>query len=71
MVTIDVKNSYEARVKIEDCVISSTRGDSVEQLKVFLSQQCDLEQSGAEGEIIECATGKIVYKCHKQTVIDE
>ncbi len=65
------KDLYEARVKIEDKIISKTTGTSVDSLMVLLSEQCDLEHSGAEGEIIEIATGKIIYKCHKQTIIDK
>lgn len=65
------KSSYEARVKIENIIISKTTGGNVDALKVYLSEKCDLEHSGAEGEIIELTTGKIIYKCHKQTIIDK
>ncbi|MCW8398007.1 hypothetical protein OQJ26_04275 [Legionella sp. PATHC038] len=65
------KDPYEARVTIENKIISKTTGQNIDALKVHLSQQCDLEHSGVEGEIIELATGKIVYRCHKQTIIDQ
>lgn len=65
------KDPYEAIIKIEDMVISKTTGKNIEVLKIHLSNECDLEHSGAEGEIIELATGKIIYRCHKQTIIDK
>ncbi|KTC90542.1 hypothetical protein OQJ15_07885 [Fluoribacter dumoffii] len=65
------KDPFEARVKIENRIISKTTGPNIEILKIHLSEQCDLEHSGVEGEIIELATGKIVYRCHKQTIIDQ
>ncbi|CAM2925217.1 Uncharacterised protein [Legionella steigerwaltii] len=65
------KDPYEARIKIENQIISITTGQNIDALKVHLSEQCDLEHSGAEGEIIELATGIIIYRCHKQTIIDQ
>lgn len=65
------KDPYEAIVKIEEIIISKTTGNNIEALKIHLSNQCDLEHSGVEGEIVELATGKIIYRCHKQTIIDK
>ncbi|MCE0724447.1 MULTISPECIES: hypothetical protein [Legionella] len=62
---------YEAIVKIEEIVISKITGKNIDALKIHLSDKCDLEHSGAEGTIIELATGKIIYRCHKQTIIDQ
>ncbi|MCW8408108.1 hypothetical protein OQJ13_03885 [Legionella sp. PATHC035] len=71
MNSLKQNDPYEARVTIEKKIISKTTGQSIDALKVHLSEQCDLEHSGAEGEIIELATGKIIYRCHKQTIIDQ
>ncbi|KTD69128.1 MULTISPECIES: hypothetical protein [Legionella] len=65
------KDLYEARIKIENKVISTTTGKNIDTLKIHLSERCDLEPSGTEGEIIELATGKIIYRCNKQTIIDK
>ncbi|KTD01802.1 hypothetical protein OQJ19_12470 [Fluoribacter gormanii] len=65
------KDPYEARIKIEEKIISSTTGSNIESLMILLTEKCDLEHSGAEGEIIEIATGKVIYRCHKQTIIDQ
>ena len=64
-------HTYEARIKMEDKIIFKTTGENLDKLKVILSDRCELEHSGVEGEIIELATGKIVYKFHKQTIIDK
>ncbi|HHF7372975.1 hypothetical protein [Legionella bozemanae] len=62
---------YEAVVKIDEIVISKITGKNIDALKIHLSDKCDLEHSGAAGEIIELATGKIIYRCYKQTIIDK
>lgn len=66
-----VKDIYEARVKIGNNIISKITGIKVDPLKVHLSVQCDLESSGANGEIIDLITGKIIYRCRKQTIVDK
>ncbi|HHF7365174.1 TPA: hypothetical protein ACPSKY_000267 [Legionella bozemanae] len=66
-----VKNLYEARVKIGNHIISKIRGIKADALKVYLSVQCDLESSGAKGELIDLGTGKIIYACRKQTIVDK
>ncbi|KTD40492.1 hypothetical protein [Legionella parisiensis] len=65
------KDPYEAIVKIEEIVISKITGKNVDALKIHLIDKCDSEHSGASGEIIEIATGKIIYRCYKQTIIDK
>lgn len=62
---------YEAQIKIGDKILSKSTGNSVSELQVFLSGRCELEQSGAEGQIIELSTGKVIYSCRKQTIIDQ
>ncbi|KGP63678.1 hypothetical protein EP47_04750 [Legionella norrlandica] len=62
---------YEARIRIEDVIIFKVAGNDTNGLKVLLSAKCELEKSGAEGEIIEISTGEIIYRCRKQTTIDE
>ena len=66
-----VKDIYEARVKIGNHIISKITGIKAEPLKVYLSVQCDMESSGAKGELIDLVTGKIIYSCRKQTVVDK
>ncbi|KTD44414.1 hypothetical protein Lpar_0500 [Legionella parisiensis] len=66
-----VKDIYEARVKIGNHLISKIRGIKADPLKVYLSVQCDLESSGAKGELIDLLTGKIIYACRKQTIVDK
>lgn len=65
------KDIYEARVLIEGKVIFKITGKSIDDLKAYLSEKCDQEHSGTEGEIIEIASGDVIYKCHKQTLIDK
>ncbi|STY29893.1 Uncharacterised protein [Legionella wadsworthii] len=65
------KDLYQATIRIENNVISTVTGKDINFLKIHLSEKCDLEQSGVEGEITELSSGKIVYKCHKQTIIDQ
>ncbi|KTC83538.1 hypothetical protein [Legionella cincinnatiensis] len=65
------KNTYEARILIENKIIFTTTGKDLDNLKICLSEKCDQEHSGVEGEIIELASGLIIYKCHKQTIIDQ
>ncbi|PWY54312.1 hypothetical protein DGG96_17845 [Legionella qingyii] len=65
------KDPYEARMKMEGKIISSTTGSNIDSLMILLTEQCDSEHSGTEGEIIEVATGKVIYRCHKQTIIDQ
>ncbi|MCL9684948.1 hypothetical protein [Legionella maioricensis] len=60
------QHTYEAKIKIGDEVISKTTGDSISDLQVFLIGQCEMEKSGAEGEIVEIGTGEVVYRCRKQ-----
>ncbi|MGM9455284.1 hypothetical protein ACTAZI_18345 [Legionella bozemanae] len=71
MLQSEVKNAYEARVKIGHHILSKITGENANALKVRLIQQCDLESSGARGELIDLATGKIIYRCHKQTLVDK
>ncbi|KTD72790.1 hypothetical protein Ltuc_0637 [Legionella tucsonensis] len=66
-----VKNLYEARVKIGNHIISKITGIKADPLKVYLSVQCDLESSGAKGELIDLITGRIIYACRKQTIVDK
>ncbi len=67
MNTAAEQHTYEARIKIGGEVISQTTGDSISDLQVFLIGQCELEKSGAEGEIVEISTGEVVYRCRKQS----
>lgn len=62
---------YEARILIENEVILKKTGNNIDELKVYLIEKCDQEHSGTEGEIIERASGTIIYRCHKQTIIDK
>ena len=62
---------YEAKIRIGNKIMSTVTGNSINELQVFLSGKCELEKSGAEGEIIELSTGKVVYHCNKQTIIDQ
>ena len=62
---------YEARIKIGKEIIFTTTGKDLNDLKITLAAHCELEKSGAEGEIIELGTNEIVYSCRKQTIIDE
>lgn len=62
---------YEAKIRIGDKIIFAVTGNSISELQVFLSGKCELEKSGTEGEIIEISTGEVVYRCNKQTIIDE
>lgn len=62
---------YEARVKIGNLIISKIRGIKADALKVYLSVQCDLESSGAKGELIDLVTGRVIYSCRKQTLVDK
>lgn len=65
------KDRYKAILRIEGKTILKLTGDNIEDLKVRLIGLCESEHSGAEGEIIEVATGNSVYRCHKQTIIDQ
>ncbi|MFI4919655.1 MAG: hypothetical protein ACHP65_08885 [Legionellales bacterium] len=67
----DAKQPYEARIIIGDKIISTTTGTSISELQAFLNRQCELEKSGVEGEIIEVSTGKTIYRCNRQTIIDD
>ena len=71
MNSIKENKRYEARVKIENQIVFKTTGRNLNNLKIKLSEKCDLEHSGAKGEIVEIATGKVVYRCRKVTVIDK
>jgi hypothetical protein len=62
---------YEAKIRIGNKIISTVTGNSISDLRVFLSGKCELEKSGAKGEIIELSTGEVVYRCNRQTIIDE
>lgn len=66
-----VKDTYEARVKIGHHIISKITGKILHELKVRLILLCDLESSGARGELIDLATDKIIFRCHKQTLVDK
>ncbi|KTD09120.1 hypothetical protein Lgra_2355 [Legionella gratiana] len=65
------KDIYEARILIENEIIFKTTGKNLDDLKICLSEKCDQEHSGAEGEIVEIISGSIMYRCHKQTIIDQ
>ncbi len=65
------KDTYEARIVIENKIIFKTTGKNLDNLKICLSEKCDQEHSGAEGVIVELASGSIIYRCHKQTIIDQ
>ena len=65
------KNPYEAQIRVGNKIISKMTGKSISKLQAFLSERCELEESGTEGHIIELSTGKIIYSCRKQTIIDE
>lgn len=71
MLTSVVKDTYEARVKIGHQIIYRITGKILDALKVRLILKCDLESSGARGELIDLTTGTIIYKCHKQTLVDK
>lgn len=60
------QHTYKAKVIIGDEVISEITGDSISDLQIFLIGQCELEKSGAEGEIVAISTGEVVYRCRKQ-----
>lgn len=62
---------YQAKIRIGNKIISTVTGDNLNELQVFLSNKCELEQSGVQGEIIALGTGEVVYRCNKQTIIDE
>ena len=62
---------YEARIKIGEEIIFKTTGKKLNDLKIALAAHCELESSGAVGEIIELGTNEVVYSCRKQTIIDE
>ncbi|HAT8564436.1 TPA: hypothetical protein JA969_12450 [Legionella pneumophila] len=62
---------YEARKKIGKVIIFKATGKELNDLKITLATDCELERSGAEGEIIELGTKEVVYSCRKQTIIDE
>ena len=66
-----VKDTYEARVKIGSHIITKITGKILHELKVRLILLCDMESSGARGELIDLATDKIIYSCHKQTLVDK
>ncbi len=66
-----LKDNYEARVKIGNHTISKITGKVLHELKVRLILLCDLESSGARGELIELATDNVIYRCHKQTLVDK
>ena len=61
MSSSDAKQPYEARIIMGGKIISTTTGTSISDLQAFLSRQCELEQSGVEGEIIELNNRKYSY----------
>ncbi|WP_133138050.1 hypothetical protein [Legionella rowbothamii] len=61
------QKKYEGRILIDNKVISTINGNSIDELQVILTSRCELEKSGAVGEIIELCTGTIVYQCRKQS----
>ncbi|KTD62620.1 hypothetical protein Lsan_1802 [Legionella santicrucis] len=65
------KDTYEARILIENKIIFKTTGKDLDNLKICLSEKCDQEHSGTEGVIVELVSGLIIYRCHKQTIIDQ
>lgn len=65
------KDTYEAQIKIGKNIISKITGKILHDLRVRMILHCDLESSGARGELIDLATGKIIYRCHKQTLVDK
>ncbi|BCA96573.1 hypothetical protein TUM19329_29340 [Legionella antarctica] len=67
MNTVTEQHPYQAKIKIGDEIISQTTGDCISDLQIFLIGQCELEKSGAEGEIVEISTGEVVYRCRKQS----
>ncbi|STY28825.1 Uncharacterised protein [Legionella wadsworthii] len=71
MLLSTAKDIYEARVKIGNLIISKIRGIKADALKVYLSVQCDIESSGARGELIDLDSGRVIYSCRKQTLVDK
>lgn len=65
------QNPYEARIQVGNKIISKITGKNVSELQALLSARCELEESGAEGHIIDLKTGNVIYSCKKQTIIDE
>ncbi|MDR3442958.1 MAG: hypothetical protein P4L65_08065 [Legionella sp.] len=65
------KDPYEAQIRIGNKIISTVTGKNISELQAFLSERCELEESGTEGQIIEMSTGNVIYSCRKQTIIDE
>lgn len=63
-----VKDTYEA---LGHHIISKITGKILHELKVRMILLCDLESSGARGELIDLVTGNIIYSCHKQTLVDK
>jgi len=45
------QNPYEAQVRIGNKIISKVTGKSISELQAFLSERCELEESGTEGHI--------------------
>ena len=66
-----LKDTYEAQVKIGKNIISKITGKILNDLRVHMILHCDLESSGARGELIDLASGKIIYRCYKQTLVDK
>ncbi len=62
---------YEAQIKIGNKIVFKTTGKELNDLIVTLAAHCELEHSGAEGEIIKLGTNEIVYHCRKQTIVDD
>ena len=66
-----VKNPYEGRIRINNQIVYTVTGESINELQVLLHGRCQTEESGTEGEIIELSSGKTVYRCRKETIIDQ
>jgi hypothetical protein len=65
------QDPYEARVSIENKILYRMTGKNLGELQILLHEKCLEEKSGIDGEIIELSTGKTVYRCSKQTIIDQ
>ena len=65
------KNPYEGRIRIGNQIVYTVTGNSINELQALLHGRCQIEESGAEGEIIELSSGQTVSRCRKETIIDQ
>ena len=65
------KHPYEGRIRINNQIVYKVTGKSIHELQPLLHGRCQTEASGAEGEIIELSSGQTVYRCRKETIIDQ